>query len=503
MARREQDMIRPHPSSTSSDSASSLTTRLARASAHDANVGEFPAAERQPSTGTQDDVLGLDEVDEKILELQRLRASLRSTTVQVFHVIDESDIKYLAAPSWHVSPDDETVTLAGRSPLTDELRFLRQRSEIAFAVYKYYAAEYQAKAVLVAGASGHVLPDPVPIKETIILISDQIREAMNEFRRVHPTFEADFPKWNSKEPIPSPFMFWYRYREAPNIEAMAEHHQQQMRILTDWIEHHYRGVYDEARDKFRNGKVSSFTMPFLVRPGDVLVQHPPEDLIGYVAESWAERVDEDPVDQARSMSKPGGKMVEKWQVKAWTYKSDGHFCRSTASLDIHLEFDKEDEDVEMRDFKVIPLRFAQSDVRDQLAERGRIIWACRHRKFVTYNSSLDVDPSEASERYMIDLKTYRDLHPGSTLFSNSYSKGVPVKMDEDVMKSDEPPQEPDLLVLPSTVAGYNFRQKKWSEYIMNLPLSRSLTDISASRGSPSRSCSRSCLEQERLSAPGH
>lgn len=474
--------------------APSAIPKTASSESRDVGIGTFLTSEKkgQRRAKKQKSELGVDDIDRQIFELQRLRDSLTSTTIQVFHIIDKKHTRYLAAPSWRVSHDDErAATLVGHSPLADESRFLKKRSDIAFAVYKKYISKHQSRAVKEVKAMGAILPDPVPVRETIRLVSDQMREAMVEFQNAHPAFEADFPHWRPEMPMPSPFLFWYRCRQSLNIKEMANHHQQQIRLLTDWIEHHYQGVYAEAEEKFRHGKVSSSAMSFLVRPGDVLVKRDPKGLIAYVAESWPKLDNGDSDSNSNSDSgsdsdsdsdsdleetlvpkrKAGGKASERWQVRAWTYNYDGRFSRSSTDLYIDLEFDEEDPDVDLNDLNVLPLRFAHPDVRDQLARRGRTMWACRHRKFVTYNSSLENDPLGDNERYMIDFKTYKELHPDAKV-AGSLAKSQDRVIDDEVMDSDEPPQEPDLLVLPNTLVGYNFRQKKWSEYTTNLPLSK-------------------------------
>jgi hypothetical protein len=468
----------PGTLSDDSDTVHSVNSQTASYAKHGVSMGTFlPSKNKERrKVGRQKKKLRVDDLDKKIFELQRLRDSLKSTTFQVFHIIGKEDTIYLAPPSWRLAHDDEDIaTLVGHSPLADEKSFLKKRPDIAFAVYKEYISEYQSREVSDAAAMGTVLPDPDPVGETIKLVSDQMRDAMDEFQRVHPAFEENFPQWHSRMPIPSPFLFWYRFRQSSKIEEMAEHHQRQIRLLTDWIEHHYRGVYADAEHKFRHGKVSSSTMPFLVQPGDVLVKRGPEGLVAYVAESWANFTSIDSnSDYVEPLHAKGGthvKNVEKWQVKAWNYKYDGHFKRSTTDLQIVMEFDEEDSDVELKDLNVLPLRFAHADVRDQLVRRGRIMWACRRRRLVTYHSSLENDPLGESERYMIDFKTYTELHPDSKGALQSPKGHHPV-IDDRAMDSDEPPQEPDLLVLPNTLIGYNLRQKKWSEYTVNLSISK-------------------------------
>ena len=67
---------------------------------------------------------------------------------------------------------------------------------------------------------------------------------------------------------------------------------------------------------------------------------------------------------------------------------------------------------------------------------------------------------------MIDFDTYKQLHSDSNEFKRAYpqlNKRDRKEMDPKLMQSDELPPAPHRLVLPSTMIGYNLRQKKWSK----------------------------------------
>jgi hypothetical protein len=67
---------------------------------------------------------------------------------------------------------------------------------------------------------------------------------------------------------------------------------------------------------------------------------------------------------------------------------------------------------------------------------------------------------QANPQYMIDFNTYRQMHP---------SKVQPISARESEMRdqgidihSDEPPAAPFCMLLPATMLGYGFHDKKWS-----------------------------------------
>jgi hypothetical protein len=57
---------------------------------------------------------------------------------------------------------------------------------------------------------------------------------------------------------------------------------------------------------------------------------------------------------------------------------------------------------------------------------------------------------------MIDMKTYKTMY-------DSKSEGLKRDMlDERAMDNDDPPEEPFLLLLPTTIKGFGLHNKKWS-----------------------------------------
>jgi hypothetical protein len=56
---------------------------------------------------------------------------------------------------------------------------------------------------------------------------------------------------------------------------------------------------------------------------------------------------------------------------------------------------------------------------------------------------------------MIDLPTYGRMHSNAAIPHNSESEGIELL--------DEPPIDPFLFLLPASVRGYGFHDKKWSK----------------------------------------
>jgi hypothetical protein len=60
---------------------------------------------------------------------------------------------------------------------------------------------------------------------------------------------------------------------------------------------------------------------------------------------------------------------------------------------------------------------------------------------------------------MVDMETYKLMHSDG----DEDEKTWRYELDEAVMNSNEIPKEPFVLLLPATIKGFGFHNKKWSE----------------------------------------
>ncbi|KAJ5806405.1 uncharacterized protein N7503_004007 [Penicillium pulvis] len=108
---------------------------------------------------------------------------------------------------------------------------------------------------------------------------------------------------------------------------------------------------------------------------------------------------------------------------------------------------------------VFPLRYAPEAVREILIRRASTFWKCRDRRLVSYHgerSGGGVDMMD--ERYMIDMDSYKKLHPSVSppLESSTDLTGISAAAIND-------PNGKYQFLLPLHIKGYNLRQKGWFE----------------------------------------
>jgi hypothetical protein len=108
-----------------------------------------------------------------------------------------------------------------------------------------------------------------------------------------------------------------------------------------------------------------------------------------------------------------------------------------------------------------PLGHVSKAVADLLQRRGEMFWKCRIRHFVSYRLEKGRESHHAGDdRYMIDLKMYRELHK-----SNNTKQGCDEVVSDDLgaeaMGNGSPPDSTFIYLVPLTIKGYNLKTKKW------------------------------------------
>ncbi|KAF3006997.1 hypothetical protein E8E14_007964 [Neopestalotiopsis sp. 37M] len=379
---------------------------------------------------------------------------------------------YLDEPAYSIGPAGE-IRLRANSPISDVPGFLRQRPEIVFIVSYYYALQSQNNEIQMAARTQRELPRPKPFSENLRLVSPELIEAVDCFLVQQPKFSKEFPSLDIRGPLHAPYLFWYRYRSSTALDVLRQPHRDIMQLLTVWIEEHYAKKFDRVDDQLKRGVVSEDTMPFLVKPGTVLVWKDKE-INAVVAGSWPYKKSMT-VGQAMSDKTENWKLGEgisekrttTWTVDSWRFKYDGKFYRNELKTQIVLRSVHASDEVSIKGLNICPLEYADGHFKAVLKNRGVTFWTCRYRRLVSspkLHCNGQRNEGNNGERFMVDFETYRQIHSSSFTFKFSYPSICDDKlprMDPRIMKSDEPPPAPDIYVFPKTIPGYNLQSKKW------------------------------------------
>ncbi|KAL4918407.1 P-loop containing nucleoside triphosphate hydrolase protein [Aspergillus aurantiobrunneus] len=136
------------------------------------------------------------------------------------------------------------------------------------------------------------------------------------------------------------------------------------------------------------------------------------------------------------------------------YSFDGRFFREAQGIVLDWKFG--DEERLITELAVYPLRFDEA-LKAHLMERGATFWRYRKRRLVCYKPSfLAVEGQASSSRYMIDAAAYHcpPRTPGIPNPNRQY-------LASEQYFADSPPDEQFQLLLPPTIPGFSFHDKRW------------------------------------------
>lgn len=403
-------------------------------------------------------------------ENARLRSKLidpDSINVQTFHWLPnqgQRDTSYLSEPEWE--QHDEQILLRGRFPVPDPVGYSQHHS-MSFIIYKYYDHLKQEPTIRTAVDAKKALPTPKAHTQAVILISDEMVEAMQAFFAQTPSC-LDVPKLTEMHPLHPPYIWWYHRRKSHDIQSLPKRQAQLVMALVDRIEANYALLFNAVDGQLHRGRVSHFSMPFLFRPGEVLVLSEAGVSKGHVALACPKAEDDTWEDKHAS------KKTVSWSILCHSLEYSGEFYLSKGKVDVVLETELPDDEVDISTLNAIPLKYVAHGVQQRLAQRAKKWWKLRTKQLVSHNGTGSsgtqaVCRSSRSERnqlsdlhqgqrFMIDFNAYKELHPNS-----KYSRRVHNKADEYSPSDSQGPQAPEIYLFPIMVPGFDLRRKKWGK----------------------------------------
>lgn len=318
---------------------------------------------------------------------------------------------YLDKPVWAPSFGRGNFRLKAFLPVTNVYEYAQQ-SGLDFTIARSYSEpslEPELRRVL---AKQQPPPDPINHHEQIELRSQRMIEAMQEFYRIHFELLKTFPDFEIRAPITAPYLFWYTCRDIADLQRLSHPNQELMATLTSWITRNYEQRYTEVKSHLEKGVVTLRTMPFLLRPGDVLVWKEKGKTKAAITSSVISQISP-PIlywDASRMVEfgdnidrgKKRGEFSTKWRVDVWSYKFNGEFLRDRRCKEIKFKASSLEQEVDISKLGVYPLRFADEETRHQLETRGKTFWTCRHRNLVSHKGdeglfAVGCSPSRGTE----------------------------------------------------------------------------------------------------------
>ena len=314
--------------------------------------------------------------------------------------------------------------------------------------------------------------------ENILLNSPLLRSALTSTARCYIS-NAQQPQWSQNmyhgsmvttREIDSPLLFLYHHRvhlqdyAAGNPDALPH-----ISALLKYASTVYGRDYQEADELLSKGLVTRRHLLKLFAPNERVFTYTDGQPTAYVLQKWP-------------MIMNDGHL----QLECWSWKSNGSaFLRKKHFIDVIApQFD--DEQVEIRDFPVVPLAWKPLEVRSHLELRGRKHWSFRSQSYVSYSgwnvshdqyyaSRLEIHSTlqlellklltcrkQPDSRFMIDYQTYLKLHPHATAFCINEAPKLPFDRHPPRLDLRSNGNADIYSLMAADTYGFYFTEKKWS-----------------------------------------
>ncbi|EPS27370.1 hypothetical protein PDE_02313 [Penicillium oxalicum 114-2] len=403
-----------------------------------------------------------------------------------------------------MTPNGEnTARLRCRNRINNLELYLLKNPGIAFVVLRTYPEILHLEAPIgprYSKSTDH-LNLPPPSTEFILPVEVALRQGLEAILRRKPEFKDILAEYTMNCRVLAPYLFVYHSREdMEEIQSILTTEAfEQIRLFLVYVERALGKDFEMADSLLEKGTITPQYLQYLFKPGDVLVQKSAEFFTGFVAQSWltlrpehyckstVPRQDNfgssmSPLTSSMSSAihhlgmdpknttKERPSSLEDWidsqsrqsrenlicEFSGKTLQFNGSFAWKREQLKIEFPANSWDKIIPIADLNIFPLRHAPESIFKLLQKRGSTFWKCRKKSLITYQPGND-DKSHkpTADRYMIDMDTFRTLHP-----QNQASRDVSTqKLSLDVIRDDARFQ----YLFPSQIKGFNLRRKVWSD----------------------------------------
>ncbi|EAU29357.1 predicted protein [Aspergillus terreus NIH2624] len=391
----------------------------------------------------------------------------------------------------------DTAHLRCRNRVSNLELYLIRHPDISFVVFRTYP-----KTILLDGKKAQSCSQPVdqlhlppPLAESIFPVEKKLKQALEMVLERKPEFWKILDEYLDTGELDAPYLFIYHSRnDLEDIRSLlALDVLKQLDLLLGYVKYAFGHEYHEADDLLKKDNMAPAYIPYLTKPGDVLIVREGKYHTGFIAESWSSSMRETPsistssdrktiIDCSHSREGFGhefgaaGGLIDEPAILnhasgSWTRQSnlvytctlmgktlefDGCFYWKQKLLTIEMSADSLHQASAIANLNVFPLRHAPKELSDLLQRRGSNFWKCRAKNLISYQPGDDDEFSRMTDdRYMIDMRTFRTLHPHNAISRGRTSDDLSL----DVIRDDERFQ----YLLPPLIKGYNLRRKAWHD----------------------------------------
>lgn len=384
------------------------------------------------------------------------------------HVEHEDRLTYLDRPRLFAG-DHKASILKGERKIEDLDEYMEQHEEFSVLVRRYYSCQAHLRAVDDLFQRLQLPHQNVTVTSKIrpylFSLAQNSEEAMWEFEemkivsgsltRTLSNFGMGYTTM-----MKAPYVPFYHRRQIVGdfLRSPKGSHDKELKSLASYIDYECGDNFDEADDLFSKGLVSFKHFDKLFKSDDIVVMEVKGQQQAYAC--------------TRVMSND----INEFSMDCMSWIFDGNFRQKHETFS--AEWPENADIMRIQDLKVFPLRFVKDGTREHLKERGIKFWGFRTRKYVGYlsdsiesdsqtvsscitstESRLELTVNKLKPRYMIDMRTYHELHQKEHLNTPEIGEAIPMSEGGSV------PDDSFLLLLPAIVLGFGLHDKKWSKSI--------------------------------------
>ncbi|KAF2020927.1 P-loop containing nucleoside triphosphate hydrolase protein [Aaosphaeria arxii CBS 175.79] len=274
------------------------------------------------------------------------------------------------------------------------------------------------------------------MSEIIVFVSSDLQNSLSAISLAHPEYFSKRIYGSNVAPI----LDFYHARSiiesfiSRESDILSSLQLEQLRVLVGYIRESRGDEFDQATAQFAEGAVGQVHFCKLFSLGDIVVRDTSTGPLAYQITNLA---------------------IESHTVRidCFSWDFNGEFFKSKQRFTVHWPSNA--KEVRIETLEIYPLRYSNSGQRLRLEQRGSKFWNYRERTLVDYEyKGISYELRAISNRFMIDMDTYRNLHP--------VNQETRDEEDEGIKKLKQPPNETFVLLLPSHIRGYGFHDKKWS-----------------------------------------
>lgn len=291
--------------------------------------------------------------------------------------------------------------------------FLRSNPDISFVVFHDYN-RFQGVRTNESKSSceDEEVDQPTCGAKSIYPVSKELKTALEMILDDKKEYSSMLSRYWAKNELSAPYLFIYHSRqEIQKIkERLSKPAQDQLDLFLGYVMKEFGEEYNAVDTLLQRKEILPQYLQYLVKKNDILVENKNGEYTAYRAESW-------PVESIRTTPNPSiatkydmpGNAYEspqelgvssKWMLNGFTWGFDGGFFGRWKQLKLEMSLDvslpgaigdstetRQLQGQPISDLAVFPLCYAPEHIQKMLYHRGEILWKCRVRQLVSYQTN--------------------------------------------------------------------------------------------------------------------